>query len=157
MYFHFKNISLNLIKLSGFFYVSNRLSRKTLKILIYHRFGKSSRDGKVSKDIFEKQLIYLKKHYTLIGLEKALKFIHLGEMIPDNCVIITVDDGYQDFYHFAYPMLCKYSIPATVFLTTDFIDDKIWLWHDVINYSLSSTKKNYLELWIDNNKIKLCA
>jgi len=50
-----------------------------------------------------------------------------------------VDDGYQDFYNLAFPILKKYEVPATDFLTTDFIDKRIWLWHDLLNFGLKNT------------------
>ena len=53
-----------------------------------------------------------------------------------NSVLLTVDDGYQDFYNLAFPILKKYEVPATVFFTTDFIDKRIWLWHDLLNFGL---------------------
>jgi len=53
-----------------------------------------------------------------------------------NSVLLTVDDGYQDFYNLAFPILKKYEVPATVFFTTDFIDKRIWLWHDLLNSNL---------------------
>jgi peptidoglycan/xylan/chitin deacetylase (PgdA/CDA1 family) len=51
-----------------------------------------------------------------------------------NAVIITVDDGYSDFYSIAYPVLKQYGATATLFVTTDFISNKIWLWPDRLKY-----------------------
>jgi peptidoglycan/xylan/chitin deacetylase (PgdA/CDA1 family) len=150
-----KICSLNLIKVLGFFYYTYKISKKKVKILLYHRFSSVPEDEKIYAKEFEKQITHIKKHYNLIAFDQLVKSIRLGESPPDNAVIITVDDGYQDFYLFAYPILKKYSAPATVFLTTEFVEGNIWLWHDIINYSLIRTKNNYLDLDIENKKIRL--
>lgn len=40
------------------------------------------------------------------------------------------DDGYRDFYEVADPVLRRLGLAAMVFLTTDFVDGKDWLWFD---------------------------
>jgi hypothetical protein len=47
---------------------------------------------------------------------------------------VTVDDGYQDFT-VAAPVFAEYAIPVTVFLVTDFLDGRLWLWFDRIVYA----------------------
>jgi hypothetical protein len=42
-------------------------------------------------------------------------------MVPDRCVVITVDDGYQNFYSAARPILKQYGFPATICIYTNFI------------------------------------
>lgn len=60
---------------------------------------------------------------------------------PENVVILTVDDGYRDFYSLAYPLLKKYGMPATVFITAGFASGEIWFWWDKLRYVLSRLKK----------------
>jgi peptidoglycan/xylan/chitin deacetylase (PgdA/CDA1 family) len=70
---------------------------------------------------FEKQMQYLSKMYNPISLEIIAQYIQNGELLPPKAIAITFDDGYQDNYENAYPILKKYNIPATFFLTTSFI------------------------------------
>ena len=51
--------------------------------------------------------------------------------------VLTFDDGWKDFYDSAFPLLKKYSIPATVFLPTKFIDAEKQFWTDCFAYLLS--------------------
>jgi len=41
------------------------------------------------------------------------------QRISEKCLMLTFDDGYQDFYHNAYPLLKQYGIKAVVFLIAD--------------------------------------
>ena len=43
---------------------------------------------------------------------------------PHNTVVITIDDGYQNNYTVAYPILRKYGFPATIFIITNVMDTK---------------------------------
>ncbi len=109
--------------------------KESVRILAYHRFGASY----VSTELFEKEVKYLANNFNPISIETYCEFI-LGErkLLP-NSVLLTVDDGYEDFYTNAYPLLKKYEVPATIFLTTDFIDKKIFLWHDLLNFGIKNT------------------
>ena len=50
--------------------------------------------------------------------------------------VLTFDDGWRDFYQYAYPILRSHEAPATVFLPTDFIGTDRWFWTDRIGLLL---------------------
>jgi peptidoglycan/xylan/chitin deacetylase (PgdA/CDA1 family) len=50
---------------------------------------------------------------------------------------MTFDDGFADNFHFAYPYLKKYRIPATIFLTTDCIENKKTIWIQELNFLIN--------------------
>ena len=58
---------------------------------------------------------------------------------PPNTVVVTVDDGYRDFYRVGWPALRKYGIPATLFVVTGFIDRECCLWVDRVTWCLGDT------------------
>ncbi len=60
-------------------------------------------------------------------------------------VAVTVDDGYEDFYHYALPVLRKYEIPATLYATTGFIDRRLWLWPDFLRYAIENSSNNVID------------
>jgi peptidoglycan/xylan/chitin deacetylase (PgdA/CDA1 family) len=97
-----------------------RYYKREIPVIYYHRLVKNldeaGRHGiYVTEDQFEKHLKYLKrKNYTTISFEKALE-------IKKNCtdgkyIIITFDDGYEDNYTLAFPLLKKYGFSAIIFL-----------------------------------------
>ena len=97
-----------------------------LPILMYHRVAPldSSRSDRwcLSPQLFEQQLCYLqKKGFYSITLEDWRKSMVNSQPLPGNAMIITFDDGYQDFSDYAYPLLKKYGFSAMVFLIVDLI------------------------------------
>ncbi len=68
--------------------------------------------------LFERHLRYIKKNYTPVSLDQIEAHLLTGKSLPDNAVAITLDDGFEDNYTNAYPLLKKYQIPATIFLTS---------------------------------------
>jgi peptidoglycan/xylan/chitin deacetylase (PgdA/CDA1 family) len=71
----------------------------------------------VSVKTFSRQMQFLKeKKYTVLSLEQAAALISQGKKLPARAIVLTFDDGYIDNYLYAFPILKKYGIPATVFL-----------------------------------------
>lgn len=110
-----------------------RPSRRAL-ILYYH--GIDERVGnryylKIPPDTFKEQMRLLKDNYRVISLSEFIKKVKKGSNI-ENCVVITFDDGFKDNYTVAYPLLYKYDLPATFFITTDFVGRKGYMsWEDL--------------------------
>jgi peptidoglycan/xylan/chitin deacetylase (PgdA/CDA1 family) len=99
---------------------------------------------KLQKDTLEKQISFFKKHFNIIRLEEYISSYSVNAKnreIHANSMVITIDDGYLDNYTIAYPILKKWNVPATIFLATDFIDKREWLWSDRLEYALLNTKK----------------
>lgn len=98
----------------------------TAPILLYHRIASVSNDPIglcVTPSSFEKHLIFLKENYNILPLSKLSERITNGTL-EGNEAAITFDDGYQDNFKNALPLLEKYSIPATIFITTAMLGQK---------------------------------
>lgn len=96
-----------------------------LLVLCYHKIDDISRDWNnitVSKKQFQKQMVYLKDNYNIISGDSD------WENLEGNNIVITFDDGYEDFYLNAWPILEELKIPATVFISSGTIgtDDELW-------------------------------
>jgi len=113
-------------------------SSDKLIILTYHRIADYNEDictdlGIISATIddFEKQIIYLQKHYNIINTQDLIDYIDRGKKLPQNAVLITFDDGYKDVYTYAYKILKKYNVSPIVFIPTDYIgSNKIFWWDE---------------------------
>lgn len=106
-------------------------------IMMYHFIDYTSDKGDkrvVSPEAFEAQMKYLHdKSYNVVPLEKAVWYIEHREKPPSKTVAITMDDGYKDNYVYAYPVLKKYHIPATIFVIVNLVGkEKIYMnWDEV--------------------------
>jgi len=91
-----------------------------LPIAMYHSVMPSAIKGNaliVSTKTFERQMRFLKeKNYSVISLEQAAACISQGKRLPPRAIVLTFDDGYEDNYRYAFPILKKYGLPATVFM-----------------------------------------
>ncbi|MCX6715034.1 MAG: polysaccharide deacetylase family protein [Candidatus Uhrbacteria bacterium] len=103
---------------------------ESVLILTYHSVGVhpvARPDLTIHPAVFEKQLAYLQKHYHSISLDVLAQAITEGfHVLPKKngrrFVAISFDDGYEDNYTVAFPLLVRYQIPATFNITTGFIE-----------------------------------
>ena len=109
---------------------------QTVWILRYHSVS-DSRDQNfryvtpsiaVSPRVFESHTAFLSSHNTIISLDDVAAWINGAISLPRQSVVITFDDGYQDNYRHAYPILKKYGATATFYVVTDAIGNAQPLW-----------------------------
>lgn len=107
-------------------------TQERVLILAYHRIAELNSDPQllsVRPDHFAEHLEYISEQYhpiSLVELGKALAANH----VPHRSIVVTFDDGYADNLWNAIPLLKKYSVPATVFVTTGHIGQDLELWWD---------------------------
>lgn len=109
----------------------NLASSKGL-VLMYHRVAEVELDPWslcVTHQNFAEQLEVLQKYYQPLSLKQFAQ-AHRDGKIPDRAVVVTFDDGYVDNLHYAKPILERYSIPATVFVSTGYIGKEREFWWD---------------------------
>jgi peptidoglycan/xylan/chitin deacetylase (PgdA/CDA1 family) len=96
-----------------------------ITVLIYHRVGGGS-GSEVDLDVgaFRSQLEHLREHHTVVPLDTAAEQLRsaAGDEAPSGTVVITFDDGTDDFCDHVVPALVDYEIPATLYAATHFID-----------------------------------
>lgn len=91
-------------------------------ILMYHSVGNNGVFFTVDASEFQKQMDYLSENgYSVISLSELIKDLNNGTKVPKKCAVLTFDDGYQDNYENAFPILRKHGFPATIFVATGFI------------------------------------
>jgi peptidoglycan/xylan/chitin deacetylase (PgdA/CDA1 family) len=143
---------LSLLDSIRFFHLLRYLKRDRVGILMYHRFSKTNEPFKLSQKVFESQVKFLKNNYNLISLKQYSDFLNgVSDSIPKNSMILTFDDGYKDNYEAAYPVLKKYSAPATIFLATDFVDKNAWLWANKLEHILKNSKISKFDISLRGN------
>ena len=103
--------------------------KPSIPIIYYHSVGPVNPGWKrnfltLELPFFEDQLKYFKNNFNLISL-KAFYNIRAGlQNSPKKPLVITIDDGYLDNWIWAFPMLKKYDIPATLFVNPEMADPR---------------------------------
>ncbi|MCX7738645.1 MAG: polysaccharide deacetylase family protein [Hydrogenothermaceae bacterium] len=64
---------------------------------------------------FDREVSFLKSRYRIITLDDVFEYISSGKLPERDCVAVTFDDGYLSNYVYAYPILKKHGVRATVF------------------------------------------
>lgn len=66
--------------------------------------------------------------------------------LPRRAFAITFDDGFENNYSIAAPVLQDFGIPTTFYVTTDFIESNAASWIDMIEYAVEKKEKFWLKL-----------
>lgn len=146
-------------KIVGFvpFAVNRQMRRlhrgEYLTVLCYHRVmdkpeGYPFDDDLISASVdqFTHQMEYVSKHYNVINFRDLAAHLDSPGGFPRNSLIVTFDDGYVDNYEVAWPILKRFGLTATMFVTTGFIGENRVFWWDRIAYLVKSARAGTYEI-----------
>lgn len=102
---------------------------------------------------FKKQMAYLARNHEVTSLDEMVRRVKKKEPLR-RCVAVTFDDGFKDNYKNAYPILREYNIPATIFLTTGYIESGNAPWFIKLRYIFMKTEKAWFR-FSTNDKVVL--
>lgn len=137
---------------SGLLYSLQRvrsLWNKDLRILAYHRIMPLPDPATFAFDLelistspqrFREQMEMVKRRFRPMRLSDVAAMLDAGKPLPADAVVVTFDDGYDDNYRIAFPILRELGIPATFFVSTGHIDSGRpyaydWLVHVILETS----------------------
>jgi len=110
-------------------------------VLMYHRVGENSDPGMekltVSAENFARQLAYFKEHFQPLRIDDD------WSRLRKKGVVITFDDGYAETAETVVPLLEKYGIPATFFITTENLGTGCEFWWDRLAWDFSQPRKTF--------------
>jgi peptidoglycan/xylan/chitin deacetylase (PgdA/CDA1 family) len=121
--------------------------KQRLSILIFHRVLPEHdplRPDEPTVEEFDWQMRLLREHFNPLPIVEAVERLQSGDL-PSNAISITFDDGYSDNEKYAMPILKKYGIPATVFVSTGFLNGGR-MWNDSIIEVIRHYEKHTLDL-----------
>lgn len=93
-------------------------------VLAYHKVDSKFEFGGTwnTPGQFERQMNYLKDEgYTVLSLERLREYFIKEESPPPKSLVLTFDDGYENIYQYAFPVLKKLGFTATVFLVVGYV------------------------------------
>lgn len=103
-----------------------------IPILLYHSISDSASEEflpySLSPAMFEQHMAYL--HTENFSPMTVSQFViaRNHNQLPDKPVVVTFDDGLEDFYTYAMPVLQRYQIPATMYVVAGYVGKtSLWL------------------------------
>jgi len=121
-----KQLLFALLYRTGAINLVSWFNRKRVPILCYHSVvdGKLPAQGDPHKQhipvsLFVQHLEYLQRNYRIISLSEFNQSRRENQPLSDYSVVLTFDDGFEDFYWVAAPQLAQRGLPATIFVITD--------------------------------------
>ena len=108
--------------------------KKMAPVLMYHHVteGEVASKLEVSKKTFTMQMSYLKSHgFQVVAPDELVHSVQSGQR-PEKQIVLTFDDGYQDNYTQAAPILESFGFRGIFFIVTDWIGKPGWMtWEQV--------------------------
>jgi hypothetical protein len=151
-----------LMRCFGANYFLRRRNRDQVRIFALHGVADYDADtpwvplrDQMHVSLLDKMLKALSRQYTFVPLEKAVRIIKGEEPAVDNCVALTFDDGYRNNFEVALPILRKYSIPATFYIATDFVESRRPFWFDRLDYVIQKSAEKELQLQVGKRTFQL--
>ena len=87
-------------------------------ILAYHRVhpDRTKETPTVSPEAFDRQMKILAERWKPVPLSAVMESLETGKPLPKRAVAVTFDDGTEDNFIYAFPVLARHRIPATIFM-----------------------------------------
>ena len=76
--------------------------------------------NEINGALFERIILALRSRYQLISLEQLEQLLLQKKRLKNICHI-SFDDGERSFYQVVFPILKKYNVPASLFLSPDIV------------------------------------
>ncbi|MEI7836802.1 MAG: polysaccharide deacetylase family protein, partial [Planctomycetota bacterium] len=118
-------------------------------VLTYHSFHdgvKAPHRQAIDVGLFARQIRFLRGNFDVRPLEELVA----GKTGGDRpALAITVDDGFRDNFELMWPVLAREKTPATIFLTTDFLDNGRPPWPVRLREILNTTTKDHVRKPVD--------
>jgi len=123
-----------------------------LTVLTYHRIDDVRPDGRDPSLIsatpaeFEHHVSFLQEHCELVSISDVAKARAGITALPERAVLLTFDDGVDDFRSAALPILRRHGAAAVVFVPTGFVDDPAaWFWWDAVYAAIVTTDRKVVD------------
>ncbi len=130
---------LSISKALGLFHLTRTVTRGQLRILCYHGFAMQDEFAFkpllfMRPETFSTRMEYLRQSgYPVLGLGEALALMDTGSL-PAGATVITIDDGFYDFYSVALDILKRFGFKATVYVTSYYMQNQVPVFRLAVQY-----------------------
>ncbi len=129
------------------------MSQFNLTILLYHGvtnsipYGIENISGKhIHVDEYFDQMSWLKKNANILSMEEVYFFIANKKAFPKNAVAVTFDDGFENNYSQAFPVLKNLGIPTTFYISSGMIGTNEMFWVDKLEDCINHTQNEIINI-----------
>jgi len=98
----------------------------------------------IEKEFFSQFIKKAKNTGLPLSMDEVVDYCKANDPFPPCSFVVTFDDGYENNFSVAAPVLNELDIPATFYITTDFVDNNHMTWIDRIEYCLEITPRGKL-------------
>jgi len=114
--------------------------RGTFQVLTFHRVNDEGDPffPATPTALFERWMAFLARTHVVRPVEELVELMERGSL-PPRALAITFDDGYRDSLTHAAPILARHRLPATIFLSTGFIETADVPWFDRLAVAFKAT------------------
>jgi peptidoglycan/xylan/chitin deacetylase (PgdA/CDA1 family) len=140
---------LHILKFVGGFHAARWLTKGALRILCYHGVWTAAAPHYGDKlfmqpDKFRRRVDFLSRHCDVLTLGDALGGLRRGDL-PQVPVVITIDDGWYGTRAHAVPALHARKVPATIYVTTYYVDLNLPVVNVLVGYMFATTSAHRLD------------
>lgn len=131
------------------------LMRSDFRILAYHRildgvdparFAFDTELVSASAAAFRRQMQQVRRDFTPIRFAQLIEHAQSGTPLPPRTVLITFDDGYDDNYRVAFPILRELGMSAMFFVSTGHIESGLPYKYDWLVHMVLAAPQDHIEL-----------
>ena len=139
---------------SGILRLCASLRPQSAAILCYHSIS-TDREGQndyISKGItveahlFDEQMRTLREHYNPVTLDNIADWLCGRKQLPPRAVAVTFDDGFEDNYTLAAPLMEKYGISGAIYLTVNAVIKNELPWFSRTGYLFQEAQRRKMVL-----------
>lgn len=128
---------------------------RDFRVLAYHRVLEAWEEAifdydleliSARRDEFEWQMNLVANQFNVVSCKQVSDAINHGLELPSRALMITFDDGFCDNYEIAFPVLARLGLPATFFLSTEYIGTQRLFWFDWVVHTVLRTREKRIRL-----------
>lgn len=98
-----------------------------------------------STSIFKEQMEFVSKYFSPVTMDEVLGFMKGEFQLPKRAVAVTFDDGFEDNYTIAAPIMNELGIASTIYVKAGSVESKQMPWYMRLRYVFTNSKnKNYV-------------
>jgi peptidoglycan/xylan/chitin deacetylase (PgdA/CDA1 family) len=127
-----------------------------LTILLYHGVtdtvgpGIQNYSGKhIPAHHFADQMRHLRDSCAVLSIDQVVALHQRGDPFPERAAVVSFDDGFENNYTVAAPILEEFGIPAVFYISSGIVNTDLMFWVDQIEDCINLTVKTKIEVALD--------